>query len=370
MMSILVFALGAGVLVYSAEKLIVYLVGAASGLRISVFLLAILFTGIEFDDVALGVALNVEHLGGVALGTVFGTAISMTGIVLALAAIVCPTRVNIPGSYLALFAASPLMMIPFVLSAPLTPGDGVVLLALFGAFLAYVATKELQSTTPIFRNAEILERIGGGPDDPPEPPRPGRGTGPPSGEPPTAPGGEVSTARGGEAPFTVMMPFSKTRPLPKWGGLALAVVALTGLIAGAAITSSGIGGILDGYGIQGTLFGATIATLVLSLEDIFLTVEPNRRGAPEIGIGNVIGSVVFGVTAKLGIILLTGGRIAVGSDVLAWHLPVLIGMTWLSACFIRTGRLRRWHGFVLLALYVTYWAVSFTILGTAPIDPD
>src|SRR5690349_2655099 len=119
MTSILAFAVGAALLIYCAEKLIVYLVGVAGGLHVSVFLLAILFTGIEFDDVALGVALNVENLGGVALGTVFGTAISMTGIVLALAAIVSPTRVNIPRSYLVLFAAAPLMMVPFVLAAPL-----------------------------------------------------------------------------------------------------------------------------------------------------------------------------------------------------------------------------------------------------------
>src|SRR4051795_3294460 len=106
MTSILIFIAGAALLIYSAEKLIVYVVGAATGLHISVFLLAIVFTGIEFDDVALGVALNIEDLGGVALGTVFGTAISMTGIVLALAAIISPTRVNIPRSYIVLFAGS------------------------------------------------------------------------------------------------------------------------------------------------------------------------------------------------------------------------------------------------------------------------
>ena len=120
MTSILIFAAGAALLIYSAEKLIVYLVGAASGLRMSVFLLAIVFTGIEFDDVAFGVVLNMEDLGEVALGTVFGTAIAMTGIVLALAAIITPTRVNIPRSYIVLFAVSPLVMIPFILFGPLT----------------------------------------------------------------------------------------------------------------------------------------------------------------------------------------------------------------------------------------------------------
>ncbi|EXG82911.1 sodium:calcium antiporter [Cryptosporangium arvum] len=368
-MSILIFVVGAALLVYCAEKLVVYLVGAAHGLRISVFLLAIIFTGIEFDDLALGVALNAEDLGGVALGTVFGTAISMTGIVLALAAIVCPTRVHIPRSYLALFAASPLMMVPFVLSAPLTAADGVVLVLLFVAFIAYIATRELQSSTPIFRNAEILERIGA---DGPGAGEHGAGG---SGAGGVGAGGVGVAGVGGgrpgdRPPFVVTMPFTKDRPLPRWGGIGLAVLALLGLIVAATITSAGIDGILDDYAIGGTLFGATIATLVLSLEDIFLTVEPNRRGAAEIGIGNVIGSVVFGVTAKLGIILLTGGAILVGDDVLAWHLPVLVVMTGLSAYFISTGRLRRWHGFVLLALYLLYWAVSWSMFGEVPIDAD
>jgi cation:H+ antiporter len=353
MISILIFAAGAALLVYSAEKLIVYLVGAAAGLRISVFLLAIVFTGIEFDDVALGVALNAEQLGGVALGTVFGTAISMTGIVLALAAIISPTRVNIPRSYVVLFAVSPLVMVPFVLIGPLTAGDGLVLLLLFGGFLGYIAGRELRSTTPVFRNAEILELVGA--------------NGPP---PVTGPAPTPSQAPTDRPPFTVTVPFTKDTPLPGWAGVGFAVLALVGLIAGAAVTSAGINGILDDYAIQGTLFGATIATLVLALEDIFLTVEPNRRGATEIGIGNVIGSTVFGVTAKLGIILLTGGSIEVDDHVLSWHLPFLIGMTALSAYFISTGRLRRWHGFVLLTLYIVYWVVSFAVFGAAPIDTD
>jgi cation:H+ antiporter len=353
MTSILIFIVGAALLIYSAEKLIVYLVGAAAGLRISVFLLAIIFTGIEFDDVALGIALNLEDLSGVALGTVFGTAISMTGIVLALAAIISPTRVNIPRQYIALFAAAPLVMIPFILAGPLTRVHGAMLLLLFVLFIAYVASRELRST-PVFRNAEILEKIeaGGGGK------RTVAGTDEPTDKPTDKP------------PFVVTMPFNQSRQIPGWAAIGLAVVALIGLIAGAAVTSSGTEGILEDYGIQGALFGATIATLVLTLEDIFLTVEPTRKGAPELGVGNVIGSVVFGVTGKLGIILLAGGGIVVDDDVFSWHLPVLVVMTALAAYFLHTGRLRRWHGFVLLALYLAYWVVSFTMFGGAPVEAD
>jgi cation:H+ antiporter len=348
--SILVFAAGAALLVYSAEKLIVHLVGAAAGLRVSVFLLAVVFTGIEFDDVGFGVALNVDDLGEVALGTVFGTAVSMTGVVLALAAIVTPTRVDIPGSYLALFAVSPLAIVPLLLLGPLTAVHGAILVLLFVAFIGYVAGRELRSTTPVFRNAEILERIevgGGGA-------HPVTGTDRPTDEP----------------PFAVTAPFTEDRPLPGWAGIGLAVVTLVGLVAGAAIMSLGTEGILEAHAIGGTVFGATIATFVLTVEDVLLTVEPTRRGAPEIGVGNVIGSAVFGVTAKLGIILLAGGSIAVGDDVLSWHLPVLVVLTALSAYFLHTGRLRRWQGFLLLALYIAYWVVSSTVLGEAPIEAD
>lgn len=353
MTSIVIFIVGAALLIYSAEKLIVYVVGAAAGLRISVFLLAIIFTGIEFDDVALGVALNLEDLSGVALGTVFGTAISMTGVVLALAAIICPTRVNIQREYIALFAVAPLVMIPFIVTGPLTPVHGVVLLTLFVLFITYVASRELRRSTPVFRNAEILEKIevgGGGATS--------VVTDEPTADKPT-----------NKPPFAVMMPFNKERQIPGWGAIGLAVVALVGLIAGATATSIGTEGILEDYGIEGALFGATIATLVLTLEDLLLTVGPTRKGAAEIGVGNVIGSVVFGVTGKLGIILLAGS-IVVDDSVLSWHLPVLVVMTSLSAYFLYTGRLRRWHGFVLLALYVAYWVISFAVFGEAPVEAD
>ncbi len=45
-------------------------------------------------------------------------------------------------------------------------------------------------------------------------------------------------------------------------------------------------------------------------------------------------------------------------------------MTGLGAYFISTGRLRRWHGVLLLALYVAYWVVCLTVLGEAPVGDD
>jgi cation:H+ antiporter len=352
MTSILLFIFGAALLIYSAEKLIGYLIGAASGLKISLFLLAVIFTGIEFDDVFLGVALNVEDLGDVAIGVVLGTAISMTGVVLALAAIFAPSKVNISRDYILIFGLVPLLMVPVVLLAPLNAVDGVLLLGLFAVFIAYVAVRERKGKTPVFRDAEMYEKYPGVR----EPGAGARYTNYAEGSP-TRPGLQMS---GG-------VPLAEARARSGWIGLGLATLALAGLVAGAAVTGIGTDGILNTYGLEGTFFGATIATVVLTIEDIFLTVEPARKGAPELGVGNVIGSVIFSITGKLGIILLAGG-VVLGRGVLSWHLPALIVITGCGALFLSTGRLRRWHGFVLLGLYIIYWIVSFAVFGFVPAE--
>lgn len=365
MSSIVLFVIGAALLVYSAEKLIGYLVGVASGLRVSVFLLAILFTGIEFDDIFLGAVLNLEDLEGVAVGIVFGTALSMIGIVLALAAIITPTRVNMPRDYLLIFALSPLVIVPFVLSPPMNTIDGIMLVGLFVAFISYVAVREFRADRPVFRDAEMYEaytlarETGGGTSVLDRPTTSG------------ADGGSTgeSSARTARQEFAEKIPFANAHQHSGWPGLVLAVIALAGLIIGASLTGMGTEGILEEFGLEETIFGATIATAVLTIEDIFLTVEPARKGAPEIGVANVIGSAVFSVTGKLGFILLAGSLV-LDSHVLTWHLPALILMTWLAAYFLSTGRLRRWHGFVLLGLYICYWAMTFFGLGVVPVEMD
>jgi cation:H+ antiporter len=375
MISVIEFVLGIAVLVYSAEKLIGYLVGVASRWTISLFLIAVIFTGIEFDDLAFGIVLNLEDLSKVALGTVIGTTIAMTGLVLALAAIIAPTAVDVPKDYLVLFVAAPVVMFALALTRALTLVTGVVLVLLFVAFVGWIAYREYTARRPIWRNAELYEQLekagvgaGGG----------GTGTATLAGGGGGGGGGDAPTdSATGESNGFHLPPdlridqgFLKARQHSPGAAIALAVLALIGLVIGAVVAGEGTGGVLDTFGINGTVFGATIATLALSLEDIFLTVEPQRRGAPEIAVANIIGSVVFSVTGKLGIILLVGGAITVDQDVLTWHLPVLLVLTVLSAIFLATGRLRRWHGVVLLALYVAYFVVSLVVFNGVPLDTD
>jgi cation:H+ antiporter len=356
MTSILIFAAGAALLIYSAEKLITYLVGAARGLAISLFLLAILFTGIEFDDLAFGVVLNLEGLEDVALGVVFGTVISMTGLVLAIAALVAPSRVEIPKDYIVLFAIAPLVLIGPALLGGLGVGSAIVLILLFVLFVAYIGYRESRRVVPTFRSAEVLEAV-----DSPE--LVGAGVGGKAGG-----GGGTGGQGAGDLYETGEVGQAKAINRPGWVLLLLAVLALVGLVVGAWAMTEGTEGILENFAISGTVFGATIATVVLSLEDIFLTAEPARRGAPAIGVGNVIGSVVFSVTAKVGIIALAGGALLITPEIFTWHLPALVVINGFAAYALFTGHLRRWHGVVLIAGYIAYWVISFSVFGLVPVD--
>jgi cation:H+ antiporter len=343
--SIFVFISGATLLVYSAERLIDSLVGAASGLKVSLFLLAIVFTGIEFDDIVLGVALELEELEGVALGLVLGTGVAFSGVVLALGAILTPTRVRVPRDYIFIFAAAPLIMVVFALAEPISVAEGVVLLGLFALFIVYVTVREVRRETPTFRSWEVYEEIA-----------------------------ELEGEKQAEVPrqeaVAAMMPFGTGLRHPGWPSLGMAVIALAGIVIGAATVSTGTEGILEEYGLEGTLFGATIITAVLTIEDLFLTVEPIRRGVPEIGVGNVIGSLIFTVTGKLGVIVIAGGSVAVASNVLKWHLPALVAITAVAALSLYAGELKRWHGYALLGLYIAYWVISYIAYGGAPVEAD
>ena len=351
--AVLVLVAGALLLTACAEKLISYLTRAALGLKVSLFSLAILFTGFEFDDTVLALVLSAGDLEGAALGTALGTALAIIGVTLALAAVVRPFPVDLPTDYVALFALGPLVLVPFVLLGTLTAVHGLALLAFFALTFGYVLVRERRRDVPVFRNTELGKRL-----------RSDGGA--------AAVGGD-STARetdGGTASAPVAdIPEERVvgdRPASGWLWLALAVLALAGIVFAAMLLEAGSGVVVEGFGIEGTVFGATVLTLVLTFEDVMLTLEPVRRGVPEIGVGNVVGSVLFSVTGNVGVITLLSD-LEIANSVLTFHLPAVVLVTALAAYFFHEGRVKRWHGVLLGGLYVAYWVLALVVFGGVPL---
>ncbi len=334
--AILVIVFGAIVLTVCVEKLISYLTRAAFGLKVSLFALAIVFTGFEFDDTVLALVLSAGDLEGAALGTALGTGLAIIGVTLALAAIIRPFPVDLPADYVVLFALAPLLLIPFALAGTLTLVHGLLLFGFFVLSFGYVIVRESQRETPVFRNTELGEEI-------------------------QADGGVAVPASLSEIPEDR---FADGRA--GWLWLGLAVLALVGIVFASMLLEAGSEAVVTDFGIDETVFGATVLTVILTFEDVMLTIEPVRRGVPEIGVGNVIGSVLFSVTGNVGVIMLLSD-LTVSRSVLVFHLPSVIVVTALAAYFLSEGELKRWHGVVLGGCYVVYWVVAILVFGGVPI---
>ncbi|ELZ04117.1 sodium:calcium antiporter [Natrialba aegyptia] len=346
-MAYVVLLLGAIVLTYSVEKLISYLTRAALGLGVSIFALAIVFTGIEFDDTAIALVFGAGELEQVALGTALGTALAITGITLAGAAIYRPFPAEIPRDYLLLLAVSPLVLVPFLFVETLTVVHGVALVGIFIVCFGYIVSREFQRDVPVFRDSEIAERI-------------------------EADGGvAIDELKISDVNIrTVLEEIPEDRYVADrayeglfW--LGLAIVSLVGIVAGAILLETSSEVIVEAWRIEETVFGATVLTLVLTFENLLLTIEPVRRGIPEIGIGHIVGSVIFSVTANVGVIMFVGD-VVIPRAVIVFHLPAVIALTGLAAYFVSTGRLRRWHGYTLVGLYVAYWLIALLVFGGIP----
>ncbi|WP_255682177.1 sodium:proton exchanger [Natrinema sp. SYSU A 869] len=336
--ALLVLIAGGVLLTVCVEKLISYLTRAALRLKISLFALAILFTGFEFDDTILALVLSAGDLESAALGTALGTGLAIIGVTLALAAIIRPFPVDLPPDYVALFALAPLLLIPFVLLGTLTFVHGLLLLGAFVLMFGYIIAREYQRDTPVFRNTELGEEI-------------------------QADGGIALPAEFSEISEDRLV---GDRSASGWIWLSLAVLALIGIVFASMLLEAGSEVVVDGLGLEETVFGATVLTVILTFEDVMLTIEPVRRGVPEIGVGNVIGSVLFSVTGNVGVIMLLSD-LEISRSVLTFHLPTVILVTALAAYFLYEGELKRWHGFLLGGLYIAYWLIAIVVFGGVPI---
>ena len=342
--AVLVLILGMILLTVCVERLISYLTRAALGLKMSLFALAIVFTGFEFDDTVLGLVLAAGGLEGAALGTALGTGLAIIGVTLALAAIIKPFPVDLPNDYIAIFALSPLLLLLFVLLGTLTLVPGLVLVGFFVLAFAYFILRERQRDIPVFRSTELGEAIQ------------------------TDGGTEARTDGGTVLPEPVgSIPEDRligTRSAWLW--LGFAVLALVGVVLASILIETGSEVVIEGVGIDGTVFGATVLTAILTFEDVLLTLEPVRRGVPEIGVGNVIGSVLFSVTGNVGLLTLVSS-VAIAPSVLVFHLPAIIIVTALAAYFMYSGEVKRRHGYLLASLYVAYWIIALTLFGGVPL---
>ena len=136
MLSLLLLALGIGLVVAGAEIFLDGLVATASRLGVSAFAITAAISGFELENLHAGIGANAAGLPGAAAGTFLGGTTFLAIGVARLAAVIAPIQVRLPASVLAWTALGPVPLVILGLDGSLTRIDGALLVVWFGIALA------------------------------------------------------------------------------------------------------------------------------------------------------------------------------------------------------------------------------------------
>jgi cation:H+ antiporter len=301
LLAVLAFVAGVVIVVGSTERLLDALVGLARAARVAPFVAAAILSGLEAENVAVGVAAGSRGASDVALGTAFGGAIFLLCVALGVGALIAPLRVHLPrGVVLLMPAAAIVAGLPILF--PRTPRwSGVVLLLAFAGAIVYliVASRDHEFLSP----------------------------------------GEGEEGEGGSRSV-----------------LALGVITVAGIAAitlGGELVAYGAETVIRLGGVSAGLIGVIVTPAAIEAEEVIRQVIPARRGRPDVSAGNAIGTVIYFLLFNLGLIALIT-PVAVPSYVRVLDWPVLLGSSAIGAACLIRGRLGRPEGALLVSIGVTF----------------
>jgi cation:H+ antiporter len=295
------FLLGVVIVVWSTERLLAGMVGLATLLRLAPFAIAGIFSGLEAENVAVGLVAAHGGVPDLALGTVFGGGIFIVCVALGLGAVLFPLRVQLPVGVLIGLAAAPLLAGLALIGGSTSRLAGIVLLAAFALALGYVV---MASRRHRFLDAgEVLEAAK----------QPGRW----------------------------------------WVPVLLTLLGIGAITIGAELVTFGAQRMISRFSLPAALIGMVVTPAAIELEEIIRQAIPAREGRPDVSAGNLVGTVLYFVLFNLGLIALAAPvQVSQLTRTLDW--PFLVASTWLATLFLWRGGVSRAQGAVLLALYAGY----------------
>ncbi|MDX1588191.1 MAG: calcium/sodium antiporter [Oleiphilaceae bacterium] len=319
MLYTLYLLLGIGLLTFGGDLLIRGALSVAKRIGISPLLSGLVIVGFGTSAPELVVSVNaaIDGQPDIAIGNVVGSNIGNILLILGVCALICPMTVRplaLRRDAITVVAAS-LLFVGLVWGEALGRPDAAVFLLSLCAYLVWAYRTERYQDVP-------------------------------SGEMHVAQGEEVSTA-----PRSVL-----------WTSIAI-VSGLGLLIGGSQVLLKGAIGIAEALQVPEAVIGLTLVAVGTSLPELSVSVIAAFRRHADVAVGNILGSNIFNLLGILGLSAILQ-PLPVAERILQFDQWVMLGTAVLLLLFLYTGRrLSRPEGAVLLAGYIAYAWLSFTVFG-------
>jgi cation:H+ antiporter len=299
-LGVVLLVVGLALVVGGAELFFDGLLATAARLRLAAFVLTVVVSGFELENLAAGVAANLKGLGNAAAGTFLGGTTFLALGVTGLGALLAPVRAQLPVAVLLWAASAPLPLLALGIDDNLSRLDGLILLVwsvIAIAGIAY-AGRSLAGAATIKRGRHPMARMLGG---------------------------------------------------------------LTVMTGAGALLGDGLRRVVTEFGISQTLLGNTAIAAAVEVEEVSRVAVPARHGRGDVALGNVFGTIAHFAAFNAAVIALVR-PIHLDSASLRLHLPAAAASVLVIALLTRWHRgLRRRDGAILLALYAGYVVSAIVI---------
>jgi cation:H+ antiporter len=288
---------GVALVVAGADVFFRGLLALAARLGLPAFVVTVVLSGFELENLAAGIAANTKGPPGAAAGTFLGGTTFLAAGVAGLGALIAPMRARLPSTALVWTAAAPVPLLLLSLDGTLSRLDGGLLLLWFVLALAGLARsgRSLLAAEPVERRNRAF---------------------------------------------------------------VLLVAGLAVLTLGGELLGEGLRRAVSRFGISATLLGNTALAASVEAEELARVALPARRGRPDVALANVLGTVVHFIAFNAAVIALVQ-PLALDAATRHLHLPAALASTWvLCALLALRGGLGPREGALLLALYAVYLGLA------------
>ena len=160
---------------------------------------------------------------------------------------------------------------------------------------------------------------------------------------------------------------SEDSPKPLWQEIALLIVGAAAIAVGARLLVDNGTIIASALGVPDSVIGLTMIALGTSLPELITAITSLIKGHGALSLGNIIGANLFNI------ILVSGAAITISpfslpaeklisgmNSSLVIDLPLmLLVMAILCLPTLKSGKLRRWQGVLLLCIYAAFTVYQF-----------